>query len=658
MKNFLKFMLVAVVVSIATISCKDDPTSVTPGGGPYPYPLESFPKTSEGVTIKIADVTESDFTIITEMGLNTPAYRFDVMPLARFKNFLMEARKKKPELTEEEYIINTLFASDGSGGYILNEPLDMSWSESKFKQAAVIHGVDYIVLTCGALKDDGNVVGEVNTIKVSLTEKQLVGNPVATAKIESDFRAFEISYTMNEDCYGFYQLAPPAEDAAEAKKFFTPEEMRDLICCFDQAPASEDWSVTLDWGLNAQAGVAITAFAVGLDENGTLSKTFTESTAALQPVPDVPEAKYEVKLVNASATTVTTTWDVDMKVSSAAFHRTESASMWASIRANMSDKDLAIQLYLEGYGHNSPTTQIDLEPGLSPNTEHIQISTAKNKAISLLDIRELKFKTLPLVLDKPEESLAQVQVSAMSQTKTSVRVKYTVPEGTVMYYERILEKGYEDENGIDITDPINIDKVRDFLRGPDGNHSTAQAPLEWTWAGLEPGKTYYHYIMGEDKNGYMGPLFVAEYNTALNPGGPNPTATLEQQTIKQPDGSYVWRVKAVTNEDTCRSLFAILDDPTDPDAPMADRVNEWTDYVLAYGLTSLGDNSASKPVSQYSKVVAVAVPFGKVDGNEIQGAVKYLLFDPATMVSSLLAPHAIDISKKIASDKIKRVPVQ
>lgn len=665
MKKFFRFLLAAAFLSPAAISCSDDPDP-GPTQIETPKEVQTVTESPEGVSLFATDITAYDFNIRTQLGEEVKSYRFDVVSLARYYNDYMEALKKNPQMTEEQFIEYRLVRDDGTGGYNFQVPIDMMWGESVYKQAAITPTLDYVVLAVGCIDEKGNVSGDATKLVVPLAKQELVGDPRAEIGLQSDFRAFKLTYTMNADCSAFYQLAPPSDHVTEAETFFAKlaeqdpsldanKMMRDLICAFEKDPSDESWETTLDFGYKATPDVEITAMTVALDINGTPNTAWEKKTEKLKEPQNLEPAKYKAEVGEKSATTVYVSFDVDYDVTSAVFFRFYRKEDWVKEVNSKSQQDIAIDMAVQAYGLNHKNKQYWQEVGLAPDTDYVFVSTARNKEINLLEPLPLEFHTKPFIENETDLSKAQVTVEARSYQKTSVTVDYNVPEETACFWERILEQGAKDQKGVDLTDPNNRDKALEFILGVGGNLNDAQTVRTWTWTGLEPDKTYYHFIVGEDMDGRLGNMYVAEYHTAQNIGGPDPKVEITGKVEKYADGSYKWVVQYTINQDVTKLRYCITDMTFDGEnMTEEEKISAWTDNVVGdNGMTSVNSTQLDKVVTKYSQAVALAFPYGK---DNCLGKLTYLLFDPATIQSSMLHQvRPFRVAAPAAEDKIQRV---
>ncbi|MEG1611243.1 MAG: hypothetical protein RR318_01320 [Alistipes sp.] len=669
MKKLLKFMLAAVLVSTAAISCSDDDPvtdNTNPGEGvnpPVEQVLESKAKTALGVSIT-AKTSAEGFTFTTEMGIDAPTYRLDVMPYTLYLNQFFEARKTNKNMTEEEFLTTLLFATGGSAGYIMNAPFDGDWFKSKFKQAAYVPGIDYIILTAGALMADGTQVGEFNTLIVPMHKPEIVGDPKVDVLLKSGYTGVEFAFTMNKDCSGFYQLILPTDHVDE---FFTEfgdkadAMLREMICCYMKEPMREDWPLDFrDFGLKVQPGHRVTSLAIGLDINGNLAKTYSRKDVALK-VEALPAAEYTCTIKNVSAISVITEWDTDPNsngVTRAAYHRVLQEAMFS----DPDDEKWLFELADGGYGHNKLSPRLDVEWDLQPETDYVLISTARNWATNFTPLQVQHFTTKKLVTDKPAESKAQITCELIKPSKTSITVKYNIPDGTTCYFERVVEKGYIDEDsGVSITDDNLTDaQILDVMLTSTSfsNSAAYTADDNWAWTGLEPAREYYYFLVGEDMNGYMGPLTRKKFETKNNIGGPNPKVEITGAVSKQSDGTYIWDVTFTINDDVTKQLTAVIEDTTPDGTKPEDMVNTWIDKLVGpvgeqgAGMPSVNTTWAHPAVTKYSREVALSLPYG---ADDVQGSLAYLVFKPEMIVSSMLSvrPLQMDMHRGPKTDMSK-----
>ncbi|MEG0499078.1 MAG: hypothetical protein RR522_04305, partial [Alistipes sp.] len=264
------------------------------------------------------------------------------------------------------------------------------------------------------------------------------------------------------------------------------------------------------------------------------------------------------------------------------------------------------------------------------------------KATQFTPLRFQKFTTKSLVIDQPEKSLAQIKCELIKPSKTSITVKYDIPDGTTCYFERVVEKGYIDEDsGICVTDKDVTDaKLIELLMGSLGNSAAYTANFNWAWTGLEPSKEYYYFLVAEDKNGFMGPLIRKTFTTKDNQGGPNPVSTITGLVEKQTDGTYVWNVTYTINDDVTNQLVAVIPDETPDGKTPEDMINTWTDKMVGVGgeqgvgMPSVNTTWAHPVITKYSREVALALPYG---ADNVQGKLAYLVFKPEMIVSNMLS---------------------
>lgn len=670
MKKFFRFLMAAAVLSSASVSCSND----DPEDGPIPpeEAVQTEAISPEGVSLYASDITDSDFVIRTAMGEKAVAYIFDVAPVAKVYNDWVDynsqqiANGSAPVENFDDYIVKRLQAKNGTGGYTFRAELDLQWGESAYKQHQLIHTIDYMVMCLGL--SEGDVEGELTVLRVPLHKTECIGNPMANISLISDYRQFEYTFTKNEEATAFYQLSTQTTMVEEIENWVAENKekydlpntfMRDLICCYVQSPHMEDFDYKLDFGDNAVAGFSITVLTVGLDENLTPNTEYLSKKAEIQPKKGLKKAKInEIKFTNIAATFMEFEYDVDWEVTKSFFCNAVDETGKSVAMGYYPGATWKQTLLAGGYGQNKANATV--EPrynfiNLEPDHEYTLYIVAKNwedtadfyYGDELYDgdkVVEIPFKTKPMVLDRPEDSKSVINVTCSNEQRQSFRIDYEWNDDTVCIYETVLwDKADPGTSGL-IEDPYDYEAAKKKLFEVGRPHATTSiySDRSTTWTGYEPGNTYHYYIIAEDKDGVFGKMIHLECSTKPVNGGPNPVATVTGKIETQKDGvTKKWVVTFESNEDTTHMRYMIGTQTFDGEGlTEEEKIDKWTDILLGeQGMqtTSL-KTSRDLIVTRYSQHVALCIPYGLTEDNQhCEGELAYLLFDPATLQSNVVA---------------------
>ena len=98
----------------------EDSKNILGENTPTPIPNVSYLKAEggdDGVTIEVTEVENETFILNLKPGKYIQSYKLDVYPLAMLYNYMFEEKKANPDKTAEQMILESIFATDGSGGY-------------------------------------------------------------------------------------------------------------------------------------------------------------------------------------------------------------------------------------------------------------------------------------------------------------------------------------------------------------------------------------------------------------------------------------------------------------------------------------------------------------------------------------------------------------
>ena len=672
MKKFFRFLMAAAVLTSAAASCSDD------GEEPVRPPMESVDaeaNSSEGVSLYVSDISDSDFVIRTAMGEDVDSYYFDVAPMAKVfndwvdYNAQQEAAGSKPVDNFEDYVMIRLESKAGSGGYNFKQEIDLQWGESIYKQHQLIHTADYFIMCLGLT--EGNVRGELTTLQVPLHQRDLVGDPRADIELISDYRMVQYTFTKNADAAAYYQLATDTKQvkaidewyAANKEKYNLPDTFyRDLICCFVQSPHTDNFTDSVDWGDAGNPDVSVTVMTVGLDENLTPNTEMNRKTVNLTPKPDMDKAKInKIEITRCSATLVEFEYDVDWTVTRAIYFnlvdeagKALAMSQYTGQNPNITWKQV---LYLGGYGQNELNAKN--EPryhfyGMQPDHEYTLYICARNKVddqdVIYNDeiyeddrIIEIPVKTLPLVTDRPEDSKAELKVKLVDEQRQSFKIEYEWNAATVSISEFVLWTKDDPQSSGYVADPYDYPAIKQRLikegQAYGVTHKDAERSTGFT--GYDPGNTYHHYIIAEDENGVLGEMIHTEANTKAIKGGPNPEATISGIIRTLRDGvTKEWYVTFESNEDATQMVYMVGDQTYSGEGlTEEEKIDKWTETLLGeQGMTTSSMKTyINVTVTRYSELVALCIPYGLTEKNErCMGKLAYLLFDPATLQSNVV----------------------
>ena len=630
----------------------EDSKNILGENTPTPIPNVSYLKAEggdDGVTIEVTEVENETFILNLKPGKYIQSYKLDVYPLAMLYNYMFEEKKANPDKTAEQMILESIFATDGSGGYAFSvdnledwKEWELNWGESIYKQGTIVPGATYLIVAVGCPDTEGVTAGDMTMCYVTTSVSQLIGDPRVEIEVASGYKSISARFEPNDDTYYFYQFCSLTEEIDEFIKFYGEDLYTDLIRCWFSGPTDaknteEDFS--MGWTFDSpQPGLSMTASAVALDANKTKGE-FTKEEIKIKETPeDAKPAKYELFIKNTSARSVT--FEIGMYNSVNVMHYAVlTTPEWNAIK---DDKDayaaLKDQIEKGGWTVDNRDEQkagieynvkTDFSYGLTEETEYVIVSVARNQYMQYGDLLISEpFVTKKLITNTPELSESKVKITLSDAGRTAFMANYEFNEASVLiYHQYILDKTL-------ISDYLKgkPERLMDYLVNTPEEVNIWQAVqdpeyFKFKWSGMDPATKFYYAMVGEDQNGVISAISIDSISTLAVVGGPNPEMKLGSLITTDNE----WYVNFAIVKDVTNHRFMIFEDSysTDPDYTFEDCIELWTSRVIGEeGFTDVNSGNVSVRFEKNKRYIALCVPYGvDSDGRPKQGKLYMQGFD-------------------------------
>lgn len=636
-KNSVKFlmgMLMLVSFISMSVSCQEKPEPEQPeqqgptwdmvsdadtilidGEIPVPHPeipmviYQNEVKSSpDGVSIKVTELTETNFIFTCTPGANVASYRLDVYPLAILYNFMLEEGGLGATQEEvEQIIINHLFNTSGSGGFSFDQgtlgddyfELEFDWTNTAYAQQKVVPGCQYIIAV-GACYDDSASEAALTDLKLVYVEtpsKSIVGSPFVQIDVRTTYVGAEIRNVPNDDAAGVYFFCTDASAIDLFEDTFGPRIMRDYLrnAYVPNDPVAstnvEDLTYQLGPWSNVDPNHVFTSLALGCDANLTPAASYARQDFTLKEKPTDREdavMTYELgDICGASYLELAVTLGKEcrngyhlllpMDESSYGGYyqpardyiegtaemrewlRNEIAGAGFAIHNNNFSFDMQTQA---PNGSEFKTTWAEYANVL-PDTEYVVAYCGMNAFNEYTEIFFSEtFRTKPRVTDRPQDCKANASLTFTDITPSGARyvVKYDPANTANVWFINI---GMNDE-----LPPYSVPSMSDsretwvkwffsfgdhsmymnqWWRMPSGEESFA-------YTGFDPRSTFKYAYVAEDLDGVVSEVKFVEYTTGGMLPGPDPIVELVPKYNKE---NRTWSVKFNSIQDVATFKYLV-----------------------------------------------------------------------------------------------------
>lgn len=695
MKRFLKWLPFLAAAALVASCSKDEPAGVGGNdGGDKEYATEANALTAEGANIKLRTTDYTSFEWQVVPNSDCLSYRCDVYMYDRFMNDLWEQRKTRPELTEEEYVEERLFAQDGSGAGTWAGERDFSSQETIFQQSTMFPDTEYVVFVYGCLSDDGNNPSELTKLVVRTADPgPLVGNPRVQVDAVANQRATQAYITPNEDAAYFNLFTLPGQDVRDFLENFTEEQLCNVTSSFVGSPISSaectydaDLGVTcyrdqvLNWGFNADPNHEIASIGVARDVNMKMYPVPTIKYYTVAPKnPDAPLPSYTYDPAN----TVLSAFAVKFRLE---FNPETTANVYYSLQPNTSGvpKD-AEDLIMNGGWVVGPG-EYDQFQYVTSGVENYIFVSARNYQADILPMDTISFGVAPAIpkygepSNMADESLFSIEIPEDGVAKTQGRVVFKVGEGISNWYFAALTTGdhYTDpegENWGDVTSSSNPENTAAYLfqKGNIFTNADGISEDDWgsfTFTGMEPSTSYTVMALAVTWDSKYVPVQYATFTTSDNTGGPNPNVEFDMDKTVVDATNMQWQVRFVPNEDVTQMYYMILDEvdacttlPDGVNASMEEKAAAWTERLLSTegGMSNIGNPATLGPTLIDDNMLAIAMAYGSTDsesGERYRSALKVLRLDYETLEMEDISDQLSSSAQAAIQKAVERMEAQ
>ena len=590
--------------------------------GDYPVPHPEIPmliyqnevtSSPDGVSVKVTEITETNFIFTCRPGENVASYRLDVYPLSILYNFMLEEGGMGATQEEvEQIIINHLFNTAGSGGFSFDQgtlgedyfELEFDWINTSYAQQKVVPGCQYIIAV-GACYDDSASEASLTDLKLVYVEtpsKKLVGKPFVQIDVHTTYVGAEIRNVPNSDAAGVYYFCTDASDIDQFEDTFGPRIMRDYLrhayVPNDPVASTNVEGLTYQLGpwSNVDPDHVFTSLALGCDANLTPAASYAREDFTLKEKPsDRQDAvmSYELgEICGASFLELAVTLGKECRNGYHLLLPMDESSYdgyYQPARDYINGtKDLKEWLRDEivgaGYAIHNENFTFDMSTQtpagsefkttwaefatVRPDTEYVVAYCGMNAFNEYTDIFFSEpFRTKPRVTDRPQDCKSNASLTFTDITPSGARyvVKYDPANTANVWFVNI---GMNDQLPPYTVPATNASRetwldwffsvgdhsiyVNQWWRVPSGEESFA-------FTGFDPRSTFKYAYISEDLDGVISAVKFAEYTTGGMEPGPDPTVELVP-TYNPENGTWSVQFNTIKDVATFKYLVQCDDD--------------------------------------------------------------------------------------------------
>ena len=648
---------------------------------------------ADGVSVSIKNVTNANVQFECRPGANVQSYRLDVIPLSMLYNTIINediVGASKDEI--DELIITLLTSSTSVNGVVFTEKTfedyyshTFDWANTEYSNGGVLCDCDYAICIIPCFDTEGLEPSGVNLAYFKTEAPALVGDPDVRIDVSVSYRAFQAVHEPNDDCKWVCYWSYLTEQIDEYVDAVGDRMLRDFVraasAAYDVASTS-DMVYHIDFGQSADAQVSQTTLALALDVNGTPAEYVTRKDFTLKPIPESPDAVYEIKPHKTAASIF---WiEVNFgPTCKNCYYRWMSEEEAAKIKAYSADdkKAYARDLVQTAWGVHNYKFSFDVENNVpngdtytaienqivayQPHEKYIIVSAGENFYGEVTDLQFSEPVVMKKkVVDAPSTCLVSndefsLILDNVSRTGFRYNFNYTKPEEVGLYYFQIVSPVDAEarETNPEMCPPEDIyaashaDWMKFFFETYIVAEDGEKVLQVNTWDpeesghdalsmfGYEPGVEYVVAYCVEDINGVVSNVRFEKVTTMSVSAGENPQASID---AKLSDGEWMFTFSA--NEDTGTLLYMtstygdanydllclpyILKDTYDDYPTFNSIFGVWDEKIMDLGLTtkSLVTYSTEPARTDDKIILALCLPVGKdKNGKDVYGKLQHVL---------------------------------
>lgn len=648
---------------------------------------------ADGVSVSIKNVTNANVQFECRPGANVQSYRLDVIPLSMLYNTIINedlVGASKDEI--DELVITLLTSSTSVNGVVFTEKTfedyyshTFDWANTEYSNGGVLCDCDYAICIIPCFDTEGLEPSGVNLAYFKTEAPALVGDPDVRIDVSVSYRAFQAVHEPNDDCKWVCYWSYLTEQIDEYVDAVGDRMLRDFVraasAAYDVASTS-DMVYHIDFGQLADAKVSQTTLALALDVNGTPAEYVTRKDFNLKPIPESPDAVYEIKPHKTAASIF---WiEVNFgPTCKNCYYRWMSEEEAAKIKAYSADdkKAYARDLVQNAWGVHNYKFSFDVENNVpngdtytaienqivayQPHEKYIIVSAGENFYGEVTDLQFSEPVVMKKkVVDAPSTCLVSndefsLILDNVSRTGFRYNFNYTKPEEVGLYYFQIVSPVDAEarETNPEMCPPEDIyaashaDWMKFFFETYIVAEDGEKVLQVNTWDpeesghdalsmfGYEPGVEYVVAYCVEDINGVVSNVRFEKVTTMSVSAGENPQASID---AKLTDGEWMFTFSA--NEDTGTLLYMtstygdanydllclpyILKDTYDDYPTFNSIFDVWDEKIMDLGLTtkSLVTYSTEPARTDDKIILALCLPVGKdKNGKDVYGKLQHVL---------------------------------
>ena len=648
---------------------------------------------ADGVSVSIKNVTNANVQFECRPGANVQSYRLDVIPLSMLYNTIINedlVGASKDDI--DELVITLLTSSTSVNGVVFTEKTfedyyshTFDWANTEYSNGGVLCDCDYAICIIPCFDTEGLEPSGVNLAYFKTEAPALVGDPDVRIDVSVSYRAFQAVHEPNDDCKWVCYWSYLTEQIDEYVDAVGDRMLRDFVraasAAYDVASTS-DMVYHIDFGQSADAQVSQTTLALALDVNGTPAEYVTRKDFTLKPIPESPDAVYEIKPHKTAASIF---WiEVNFgPTCKNCYYRWMSEDEAAKIKAYSADdkKAYARDLVQNAWGVHNYKFSFDVENNVpngdtytaienqivayQPHEKYIIVSAGENFYGEVTDLQFSEPVVMKKkVVDAPSTCLVSndefsLILDNVSRTGFRYNFNYTKPEEVGLYYFQIVSPVDAEarETNPEMCPPEDIyaashaDWMKFFFETYIVAEDGEKVLQVNTWDpeesghdalsmfGYEPGVEYVVAYCVEDINGVVSNVRFEKVTTMSVSAGENPQASID---AKLSDGEWMFTFSA--NEDTGTLLYMtstygdanydllclpyILKDTYDDYPTFNSIFDVWDEKIMDLGLTtkSLVTYSTEPARTDDKIILALCLPVGKdKNGKDVYGKLQHVL---------------------------------